>query len=313
MTGTMVVSVREVAVLARQIMLALELPSAAVIDAARLLAELEIQEQRGVCCMDRIRRTPELLAARSLKVLDESPSLTVLDADGGSGLVIGPTLLDLPSAQARLRGGGVLLCRNVTCLPVLPCLVEQGRRRGVSTLVAIAPAGGFEHEKPAPILARFASGTIEAADRARTDVADLHHLVETAIRTCCRQGDASAWATAAAGASGIVSHTVRWPPLSERGDIIVACAKPLKAGPATGATRRWPRNGGYDWIEMGEASVPPDQAEVRAMTQGIPVDRALWRELMDFSSGALVASSERSRRDAGPFSGSGASQWESIE
>lgn len=311
---TMIVSVREVAVLARQILLALELPHHAVTDAARMLAELEIQDRRGIRYLDDIRKAPELLAEAPLKQLEENAARTVLDAQGASALVVGSSLLDLPSARARLHGGGLLLCRNISGLPALPCLVEQGRRRGVSTLVVVATSGAFEQPTPAPILTRFASAEGFAQTPLQSAAVDLRRLTETAIEACVKRGESGAWLTALASASGMESITARWPDLSERGDVIVACAKRVKTGTQPDRPAgRWPRDGGYDWIEMGEASVQPDEKEMRAMTEGIPVDKALWRELMAFANTALVASSDRSRRDAGPFSGAGTWRSESLE
>jgi hypothetical protein len=310
----MIVSVREVAVLARQTMLALELPHHAVTDAARILTELEIQDRLGIRYLDDLRHAPQLLTAAPLKLLDENISRTVLNAQGASALVVGPSLLDLPSARARLHGGGLLLCRNVSGLSALPCLVEQGRRRGVSTLVVVAPVGGFEKPTPSPILTRFASIDGVALSPLQSVSVDLRRLAESAIDACMKGVDSSAWLPALASASGVESAALRWPDLSERGDAILACAKPAKAGAQPNRpVHRWPRDGGYDWIEMGEASVSPDAAEMQAMTEGIPVDKALWRELMAFANSALVASSERSRRDAGPYSGAGTWQSESLE
>jgi hypothetical protein len=311
---TMIVSVREVAVLARQTMLALELPHHVVTDAARILAELEIQDRLGIRYLDDLRHSPQLLATAPLKLLDANTSRTVLDAQGASALVVGPSLLDLPSALGRLNGGGLLLCRNVSGLPALPCLVEQGRRRGVSTLVVVAPIGGFEQPMPSPILTRFASVDGIARSLLQSASVDLQRLAGSAIDACVKGEDSTAWLPALATASGVESAMVRWPDLSERGDAIIACAKPAKAGaqPKRSA-HRWPRDGGYDWIEMGETSVPPDAAEMQAMTEGIPVDKAFWRELMAFANTALVASSECSRRDAGPYSGAGTWRSESLE
>jgi hypothetical protein len=220
-------------------------------------------------------------------------------------------LLDLPSAQARLEGGGLLLCRNVSGLPVLPCLVEQGRRRGVCTLVAVAEAGGFGGETPAPILSRVAAVELAGSSSIRSD--DLQRLIAAAIATALKRGESDAWLPALAGASGIESRATRWPDLSEQGDVIIACARPAKLRAASEPRHRWPRDGGYDWIEMGEASVAPEAVEARAMTDGIPVDQALWRELTTFSNRALVPSSERSRRDGGPYSGAHIWQVETLQ
>jgi hypothetical protein len=299
-----------------------------VIDAARMVTELEIQEGRGVQYLDEMVRNPSVLATAPISIMSESETSSALDAHGASGLLIGPSLIDVACAQAREHGAGFLICRNAKCLPFLPMLFEQGRRRCIATLIAIAPAGTgmpdtgrmgavtlsarfFPVDEAALPVRKTASALDPSSDLA------LRDLIEAAVLACWRPGAAMArFRDSFMRASEAQCRRIsgRWPPLDESGDVLIACVDDAKAGrpPSPRPPFEWPRNGGYDWIEMGVAAMPPDEAEVKAMTEGIAVDATLWRRLSDWANrSTLVAASERSRIEAGPYSGTGR-QPESI-
>ena len=284
----MTVSMRELLVLIRRVLFTRRWPTHATFAASRLIAALEMRDGRG---LEALVALPAFQADTKMgaKPVVNADGLVRIDAGGQSALLLGPSAMDAACAQARRRGYGLVLCESVSGLPFATVLDDLATRRGIASLVAIAPPGS---------LGPMAEAGVDPHDWPPTDrLGDAMHTV-----VCTRLAEE-------AGNSKVLADTRRvfgWPAVGETGpavdetgDVLIACRAPLTPVPPPDEGQWAPRRG-YDWIEMdGVGARAPTRQERTAIKQGIEVCVERWSELEAQVIAGLAPVSARSRMDAG--------------
>ena len=294
------VSFRELVVLIRRVLFTLRMPAHATSAASRLVAQLELRDGKGLQCLDElVSLAPSRPAvSRSIRVVDD---VTVVDADGDSALLLGPSLLDLACAQALKKGLGIVACQSIRGLPFVMTLDEAGAKRGFSTLVMTTGPASFSS------LVELLNGK-QTSSRVQQDI----HAVawsgwtdsatrptEGVERTPVEMIDEWRDVRVCAGAALDHRSVTRWPALFEVGDALVACRR-LDSDDTERAGSDWTTVRGYEWVRLDRSDAGAATPwERKAMRHGVEVCASRWRDLEQTVFSSLAPASDRSRLDAG--------------
>jgi len=261
------------------------LPYGAIAAAVRMVQWAEVHHGIGVAYLD--RRARPRVPSRPPRVLAHEGGRLVVDAGGGSSLVVGPGVLDLACAAAAAHGVAAVAVRALDDLGWLGALAAQATRRGLACVLSFA------------------------ADPASSDARDLAALYSPARSVFATPAEPAPWWIEAPLAHALHEGLLAGEALSDVRSALALASRPAAGAPPPGASllcltaavgaddaartlRGWPGERACAWE-------PDDLAALRrrAFEQGMAVDDAAFAAVTRRALATVIPSSEESRHQAG--------------
>ena len=312
-------SVREVLQLSQRSVWAAGVPRGVAGDIAEAIWWTEAYRGSGLEALHGLLEDPREFDADAPTIERQESMLSVVDGGGQPGIIVGEGVLDLSCARADRHGLGITYAKTGGCdrsHRTVGHLANRAARRGYPSVVMYTDETGGSTtvfgtpDDPRPLLAE--TGLDHASDSYRglvgTIGADLEWDTDAPLAQVAfgRRDDSGRFGpTDARTLDRLFAGSIEsiGTPATQSPGIIVVCVDPYHprhADAVGGVLKRFieDRAGGGDIDTVFDPETIRDRIR-RLVEEGVEIDRSVWRDIFDASTGILAPPFEGSEKGAG--------------